>query len=141
MLQKFQHHQAMSHEFLTSLHSQVIGSAEAKPVVKVERKAEMGNVPAVEAEGVELAAKDEKHRTIGVSMSPKLQARAAARAREVGLSFSRYVQWCLEAELDGSTLEARFRGKGESAKAHGVGAGTGRGIQGILQGKGKSEAR
>jgi gamma-glutamyl-gamma-aminobutyrate hydrolase PuuD len=94
----------MSHEFLTSLHSQVIGvPAEeqrvAKPTSKVSKDKD-ATVDAVEA--------DERHRTIGVSMPPKLRQRAAERAAAIGLSFSRYVQWCLEAELDGSTLEERF---------------------------------
>ncbi|HVU38545.1 MAG TPA: hypothetical protein VHC95_09430 [Opitutales bacterium] len=98
----------MSHEFLTSLHSHVIETSGAKTIGamgKVEQlaaKRSRGR-PRTEATG------GERHRTVGVSMSPKLQARTAARAREVGLSFSRYVQWCLEAELDQVPLAERFR--------------------------------
>ena len=33
----------------------------------------------------------------------------AQRARALGLPFSRYVQWCVEAELDGSSLGDRFK--------------------------------
>ncbi len=54
-------------------------------------------------------AQDDRHRTVGVSMSPALRERAAQRARALGLPFSRYVQWCVEAELDGSSLSDRFK--------------------------------
>lgn len=42
-----------------------------------------------------------KHRTIGVSFHPDLKQRADDRARGMGLSFSRYVTLCVEAELRG----------------------------------------
>jgi len=51
---------------------------------------------------------DERHRTVGVSMSPKLREEAAVRARALGLPFSRYVAWCVEAELEGRPPQARF---------------------------------
>ncbi len=98
----------MSHDFLTSLHSQVIGVPAEKPVEKSAKKI------AARASKEKLARKnavteEERHRTIGVSMAPQLHERAAGRAREVGLSFSRYVQWCIEAELDGEALAERFK--------------------------------
>lgn len=43
----------------------------------------------------------EKHKTFGVSFHPDLQARANARAKEHGLTFSRYVTLCVDAELNG----------------------------------------
>ncbi len=86
----------MSHEFLTSLHSQVIGVSEEKRGAKpVEKPFNEKMKPA------DAVAEDDRHRTIGVSMPPNLRQRAAERAAAVGLSFSRYVQWCIEAELDG----------------------------------------
>ena len=98
----------MSHEFLTSLHSHVIGGVGEKMEVKPAQKS-AGRPARDKPARKNAVAEDERHRTMGVSMSPQLRARAAARAREVGLSFSRYVQWCVEAELDGSTIQARFR--------------------------------
>jgi hypothetical protein len=64
---------------------------------------------------------DARHRTVGVSMSPGLRAVAAARARALGLPFSRYVAWCVEAELEGRPPQARFarragRGKVKSER-------------------------
>jgi hypothetical protein len=62
-------------------------------------------------EGVGLVAadtEDERHRTVGVSMSPALRKEALARARALGLPFSRYVAWCVEAELEGRPPQARF---------------------------------
>ena len=99
--------QSMSHEFLTSLHSQVLGAPEGGTVAKAVRQpvAKPGKSTWVRKNAV---TDEARHRTVGVSMSPQLQQRAAARANEVGLSFSRYVQWCVEAELDGVGLEARF---------------------------------
>jgi len=89
----------MSHDFLTSLHSQVIA------VSKEGDRARAGGEP---KPAVASAAAVDRHRTIGVSMSPGLHQRARSRAEAVGLSFSRYVQWCLEAELDGAKIESRF---------------------------------
>ncbi len=42
-----------------------------------------------------------KHRTVGISMSPDLEARAKARAEALALKFSPYVTLCIEAELKG----------------------------------------
>jgi hypothetical protein len=102
----------MSHEFLTSLHSQVIGGPEEKTAGKFLSKS---GARASKGKSVRKnAVTDEaRHRTVGVSMSPQLQARAAARANEVRLSFSRYVQWCVEAELDGVPLASRFQSPSE----------------------------
>ncbi|WP_309395946.1 hypothetical protein [Cerasicoccus maritimus] len=44
---------------------------------------------------------DKKHKTVGVSFHPELRERASERSRELGLSFSRYVTLCVEAELNG----------------------------------------
>jgi len=44
---------------------------------------------------------DQKHKTVGVSFHPELRERAGERARGLGLSFSRYVTMCVEAELNG----------------------------------------
>lgn len=100
----------MSHEFLTSLHSHVIETSKESKVGKFapKQEASVAGEKSPETNAIGVGVESELNRTVGVSMSPKLRARAAARAREVGLSFSRYVQWCLEAELDGSTLGARF---------------------------------
>ncbi len=43
----------------------------------------------------------QKHRTVGISMSPTLEQRAKARAEALGLKFSPYVTLCVEAELKG----------------------------------------
>ncbi len=44
----------------------------------------------------------EKHKTFGVSFHPDQRERANKRAKTLGLSFSRYVTLCVEAELGGS---------------------------------------
>jgi len=44
---------------------------------------------------------ENKHRTVGISMPPSLEARAKARAEALGLKFSNYVAQCMEAELKG----------------------------------------
>ena len=44
---------------------------------------------------------NEKHKTIGVSFPPELRRRASERARGIGLSFSKYVTLCVEAEIAG----------------------------------------
>lgn len=44
---------------------------------------------------------NEKHKTVGVSFHPDLRRRAAERARGIGLSFSKYVTLCVEAEVNG----------------------------------------
>jgi hypothetical protein len=44
---------------------------------------------------------DQKHKTVGVSFPPELRQRAADRARGLGLSFSKYVTLCVEAEVNG----------------------------------------
>lgn len=43
----------------------------------------------------------QRHRTVGISMNPALEARAKARAEALGLKFSPYVTLCIEAELKG----------------------------------------
>lgn len=43
----------------------------------------------------------EKHKTFGVSFHPDLRDRANKRAKILGLTFSRYVTLCVEAELSG----------------------------------------
>lgn len=103
----------MSHEFLTSLHSHVIETSGVKTTGLLSRIESGKGAKQARGRGrpriVASETLDEKHRTVGISMSPKLQERTAARARAVGLSFSRYVQWCLEAELDGVPLAQRLR--------------------------------
>jgi hypothetical protein len=47
------------------------------------------------------AETENKHRTVGISMSPSLEMRAKARAEALGLKFSTYVTQCLDAELKG----------------------------------------
>ncbi|MEO0796054.1 MAG: hypothetical protein AAFX93_12870 [Verrucomicrobiota bacterium] len=47
----------------------------------------------------------QKHKTVGVSFHPDLRSRASERARGIGLSFSRYVTLCVEAELNGQKSE------------------------------------
>lgn len=42
---------------------------------------------------------DLKHKTVGVSFHPELRERAMARAKALGLSFSRYVAQCVETDL------------------------------------------
>lgn len=49
--------------------------------------------------------KPQKHKTFGVSFHPNLQKRAGARAEALGLSFSRYVTLCVEAELAGKVTQ------------------------------------
>lgn len=44
---------------------------------------------------------EQKHKTVGVSFHPALRERAGERARELGLSFSRYVTLCVDAEING----------------------------------------
>ncbi|WP_309382704.1 hypothetical protein [Cerasicoccus frondis] len=48
-----------------------------------------------------MSTDDQKHKTVGVSFHPDLRERAGERSRELGLSFSRYVTLCVEAELNG----------------------------------------
>jgi len=94
----------MPNDFLTSLHSQVMPVFEEKPGTKPVEKPSI-----TRRRGRTAVPDDDKHRTIGVSMPPGLRERAGERAAAVGLSFSRYVQWCIEAELDGASLESRFQ--------------------------------
>jgi hypothetical protein len=79
---------------------------------KLTAKTRRGRKRKREVREVGGGVEDDRNRTVGVSMSPKLKERAEERAEAVGLSFSRYVQWCIEAELDGASLESRFRTKG-----------------------------
>jgi len=53
---------------------------------------------------------DTRHKTVGVSLSPELRERAAERARGLGLSFSRYVALCVEAELNGRAPQLVLEG-------------------------------
>ncbi|MBC2594221.1 hypothetical protein H5P28_08090 [Ruficoccus amylovorans] len=46
-------------------------------------------------------SEDQKHKTVGVSFPPELRQRASERARGLGLSFSKYVTLCVEAEVSG----------------------------------------
>ncbi|GHC10891.1 hypothetical protein [Cerasicoccus arenae] len=48
-----------------------------------------------------MAQDTQKHKTVGVSFNPELRDRASERSRSLGLSFSRYVTMCVEAELNG----------------------------------------
>jgi hypothetical protein len=93
-------HLAMAHNFILPIHDpdEAYEPIPAKPSKKKAQPSSAGSGQ----------ADDEKHRTVGISMSPQLRERAAARARAVGLSFSRYVQWCLEAELAGRRPEELF---------------------------------
>jgi hypothetical protein len=99
----------MPHDFLAGMREPV----ESDPKPAVPRVVNTGNMPAPDA--AHPVADDPRHRTVGVSMSPMLRRRAAARAGAVGLSFSRYVQWCIEAEMEGCPPQARFeqRKKGD----------------------------
>ncbi len=130
----------MAHDFLTSLHSHVIDTSrekkpESKPVESSPKRPDLPIFPKPPEPPVEVAEPDDRHRTIGISMSPQLRERAAARAAEVGLSLSRYVQWCLEAELDGAPLESRFKAKSDAQKLAPNPGRLGKGIGGILRGR------
>lgn len=46
-------------------------------------------------------AMENKNKTVGVSFPPALRQRAGERSQAPGLSFSRYVQMCVEADLNG----------------------------------------
>ena len=100
-----EHASSMSHDFLTSLHSTVIVGLSEKPTAAANTRNSIRIKTPEEASKTE----DDRHRTVGVSMSPRLRERAALRAKALGLPFSRYVQWCVEAELDGSSLGDRFK--------------------------------
>jgi len=102
---------AMPHDFLSGLREAI--ESDPKPPVTRLSGAGISQLPSPDA--AHPAADDPRHRTVGVSMSPTLRRRAAARAEAVGLSFSRYVQWCIEAEIEGCPPEARFvqRQKGD----------------------------
>jgi hypothetical protein len=95
----------MSHDFLSSLHSSVIGTSDEKVSPKLQAAAQGSKEESEKAP----PPADDRHRTVGVSMSPQLRERAVQRARALGLPFSRYVQWCVEAELGGSSLSDRFK--------------------------------
>jgi hypothetical protein len=131
----------MAHDFLTSLHSHVIDTSIGKKVgpKPPDSGTKEADTPILIEPPKPSAEPDERHRTIGISMSPRLRERAAARAAEVGLSLSRYVQWCIEAELDGAPLESRFKARSDAEKLSpspgpGIGRG-GKGIGGILRGR------
>ncbi len=98
----------MSHDFLTSMHSKVFPKGEAKPEGKMHAEGEL-EIARKGRRGRQAVAKERKHQTIGVSLPPGLHKRAVVRAGEIGVSFSRYMQWCLEAELDGRSLVERFK--------------------------------
>ncbi len=131
----------MAHDFLTSLHSHVIDTSGGRKVGPKPPDSGPKDIdpPASSVPPEPPAEPDDRHRTIGISMSPSLRGRAAARAAEVGLSLSRYVQWCIEAELDGAPLESRFKARSDAEKLSpspgpGIGRG-GKGIGGILRGR------
>jgi hypothetical protein len=94
----------MAHDFLAALNSSVVGTSIEKAAVAPDAAVSAMS----QANENKLRAGDDRHRTVGVSMSPQLRNRAAQRAKTLGLPFSRYVQWCVEAELDGSKLSDRF---------------------------------
>jgi len=52
-----------------------------------------------------MSKKSQKHKTVGVSFHPGLQKRAGGRSQALGLSFSRYVTLCVEAELAGHVAQ------------------------------------
>ncbi len=94
----------MAHDFLASWHEE----AAPQPVAEALPGPRAGRATIKEVE---------KHRTVGVSLSPKLRAAAAARARVLGLPFSRYVAWCVEAELEGRPPQARFARRAGKVKS------------------------
>ncbi len=51
-----------------------------------------------------------KHKTIGVSLAPELRQQASERAQSLGLTFSRYVALCLEAEIQARPPRQLFEG-------------------------------
>lgn len=61
-----------------------------------------------------MAKINHKHKTIGVSFNPLLRQRASRRARELGMSFSRYVSLCVEAEAGGLMPAADLRSAAQS---------------------------
>ena len=91
----------MAHDFLASFHSEVMPHSPKERQAKAQASSE-------NTESVPVSA-DDRHRTVGVSMSPKLHQLASQRARSLGLPLSRYVQWCIEAELAGQSLGDRFK--------------------------------
>lgn len=48
-----------------------------------------------------MAKTNQKHKTVGVSFNPLVRQAANRRARQLGMSFSRYVSLCVEAEMIG----------------------------------------
>lgn len=55
-----------------------------------------------------MTQENQKHKTVGVSFNPQLRERANERARNLGLSFSRYVTMCVESELNGRPPQLLF---------------------------------
>ena len=64
----------------------------------------------------------EKHKTFGVSFHPDQRDRANKRAKTLGLTFSRYVTLCVEAELNGNipSLLGNGPGPGPGPAAPGI---------------------
>ncbi len=65
----------------------------------------------------------EKHKTFGVSFHPGQRDRANNRAKNLGLSFSRYVTLCVEAELNGQIPSLLGPGSSPPEKTPGPGIG------------------
>jgi hypothetical protein len=104
----------MPHDFLAALHVDAAASVAKVSSGNPEAKLSEGSLPQDNRASVgkigesSLLASEDRHRTVGVSMSPALRQKAAERARALGLPFSRYVAWCVEAELEGRPPQARF---------------------------------
>lgn len=48
-----------------------------------------------------MAKVNQKHKTVGVSFNPQIRKSANLRSRQLGVTFSRYVSLCVEAEIAG----------------------------------------
>lgn len=72
-----------------------------------------------------MAKINQKHKTVGVSFNPLVRQAANRRARQLGVSFSRYVGLCVEAEIAGrvslaSLCDAQWADSGAVAWEQGV---------------------
>jgi hypothetical protein len=63
---------------------------------------------------------DLKHKTVGVSFHPQLRESAASRARQLGLSFSRYVTHCIEQEMGRPTPLGTLASSPAGAEVNGL---------------------